>query len=47
MDLPERSNQSFPQSGEPIRAGRIVGILELPVDPAHQVAIGNVADEQE
>ena len=47
IDLPERSNQSFPQSGEPIGAGWVIGSLELPVDPADQVAVGNVANEQE
>jgi hypothetical protein len=47
VDLPERSNQSFLQSGEPIGAGRVVGTLELPVDPADQIATGNVANEQE
>jgi hypothetical protein len=46
-DLPERSDQSFPQLGEPIGAGRVIGILELPVDPADQIAVGNIADEQE
>ena len=47
IDLPERSDQSFPQSGEPIRAGSGHRPLELPVDPADQVAVGNVANEQE
>ena len=47
IDLPERSNQSFPQSGQPVGAGWVVGILELLVDPADQIAIGNVANEQE
>ena len=47
VDLPERANQSFPQSGEPIGAGSIVGALELPVDPADQVAIGNIANERD
>ena len=47
VDLPERSNQSFPQSGEPVRAGRVISSLELPVDPADQIAAGNVANEQE
>ena len=47
IDLPERSNHSFPQLGEPIGAGWVIGTLELPVDPADQVAIGNVANEQE
>ena len=47
IDLPERSDQSFPQSGEPIRAGRVIGRLELPIDPADQVGVGNVANEQE
>ena len=47
IDLPERSKQSFPQSGEPVGVGWVVGILELPVDPADQIAVGDVADEQE
>ena len=47
INLPERSNQSFLQSGEPIGAGWVVGTLELPVDPADQIAIGNVSNEQE
>ena len=38
VDLPERANQSFPQSGEPVGARRVIGALELPVDPADQVA---------
>ena len=47
IDLSERSNQSFAQSGDPIGVGRVIGGSELPVDPADQVAIGNVANEQE
>ena len=47
VDLPERSDDSFAQSGEPVRAGWIIGTLELPVDPADQIAIGDVANEQE
>ena len=47
VDLPERANQSFPQPGEPVGARRFLGMLELLVDPADQVAIGNVAHEQE
>ena len=46
VDLPEWSNESFPQSGEPIRTRWVIGTLELPVDPADQVAIGDVAKEQ-
>jgi hypothetical protein len=38
---------SIPQSGEPIRVGWLIGTLELPVDPADRIAIGNVANEQE
>jgi hypothetical protein len=33
--------------GEPIGASWVIGGLELPVDPADQVTIGNVANEQE
>ena len=47
INLSERSDESFPQSGEPSRAGGVVGSLELSVDPADQVAVGNVANEQE
>jgi hypothetical protein len=47
VDLSEWPNQGFPEVGEPIGAGRIIGRLEAPVDPAHQVAIGNIPDEQE
>ena len=47
IDLPERSDQTFPQSAEPIGAGWVIGILELPVDPSDQVAVGDVANEQE
>ena len=47
VDLPERSNQGFPQSGQPVGARRVIGMLELLVDPADQVAVGNVAHEQE
>ena len=47
VDLSERSNQGFPQASEPIGAGGILGSSELLVDPADQVAIGNVPDEQE
>ena len=34
VDLPEWSDQSFPQLGEPIGVGWVIGGLELPVDPA-------------
>ena len=47
IDLSDRSNQSFSQFGEPVGAGCVIGSLESPVDPAHQVGIGDVADEQE
>jgi hypothetical protein len=47
VDLPQWSYQGFPQVGEPIGAGWVVGLVEAPVDPADQVAIGNVPDEQE
>ena len=47
IDLPEWSDQSFPQSGEPMGTGWVIGSLELPVNPADQIAIGNVANEQE
>ena len=38
VDLPERSDQSFPQLGEPVGVGWVIGALELPVDPADQIA---------
>ena len=47
VNLPERSNHSFPQLGEASGAGSVIGTLEFPVDPADQVGVGNVANEQE
>ena len=47
VDLPERSDQSFPQPGGPVGLVGLVGTSELPVDPADQIAIGDVANEQE
>ena len=44
VDLPERSNKSFAQPGGAVGIMRAVGFPQLPVDPADQVAIGNVAN---
>ena len=46
VDLPERSNKSFAQPGRAVGIMRPVGFSQLPVDPADQIAIGNVANEQ-
>ena len=42
VDLPQRPDQGFPEVGEPIGIGWVVGGLEAVVDPADQIAIGNV-----
>jgi hypothetical protein len=46
VDLPHRLDQGRRHSRQPVRARRTVGGLQLGVDPADQIAVGNVADEQ-
>src|SRR5580704_5148470 len=45
VDLAQRLNQAPSPSGQAVMA-RLIGILQLPVDPADQIAIGHVANEQ-
>jgi hypothetical protein len=47
VDLPQRANQGFPEGGEPVWVGRIIGSLEPVVDPTDQVAVTDIPDEQE
>jgi hypothetical protein len=47
IDLPHRLDQGRRHSRQPVRARRTVGGRQLGVDPADQVAVGKVADEQE
>jgi hypothetical protein len=46
IDFAQRLNQARSHSGQPVSATRIIACLQLPVDPADQIAIGNVANEQ-
>jgi hypothetical protein len=47
VDLTHRLDQGRRHCRQPVRARRTVGGLQLGVDPADQIAVGNVADEQE
>ena len=46
VDLPQRLDQGRRHSSQPVRARRTVGGRQLGVDPADQIAVGKVADEQ-
>ena len=47
VDLPHRLDQGRRHSRQPVRASRTVGRRQLGVDPADQIAVDSVADEQE
>ena len=46
VDFPHRIDQSRRHCRQPVRASRTVGGRQLGVDPADQIAVGKVADEQ-
>jgi hypothetical protein len=46
VDLPQRLDQGGAQPGRAVGIMRAVGFSQLPVDPADQITIGDVADEQ-
>ena len=47
IDLAQRSDQALDHSGDPVWVRLIISIGQLTVDPAHQVAISDIPDEQE
>ena len=46
VDFAQRRDDSFSHSGQPVRASRTVRRLQPLVDPADQIAIGDVANEE-
>ena len=47
VDVPQRPNNGLAHGDRPIRVGWIISFGETAIDPSHQVAIGQITNEQE